>query len=69
MPKAKKEPSDMTAEQYQAARKKLKLSNYALAPKLGISRRQARRYESGETPIDATVALLIRCYLEHGLPR
>jgi DNA-binding transcriptional regulator YiaG len=67
--KKPRDPRAMDAAEYVQLREKLGLSNYALAPILGISVRQAQRYESGETAIDLTVALLLRCYVKHGLPK
>ena len=59
----------MNAAEYKAAREKLGLSNYALAPKLGVHLRTAQRYESGEIPISETVARLLQMYVKHGIPK
>lgn len=59
----------MTAAEYKAARLELGLSNYALAPKLGVHMRTAQRYESGEIPVSETVARLLQLYVKHGIPR
>jgi hypothetical protein len=56
----------MTAEEFDRALKRLGLSVYAARVPLGVSLRQAQRYSSGDTPIPATVALLLRMYLKHG---
>lgn len=53
----------MTSKEYKAAREKLGLSNYALAPVLGVSLRQAQRYEAGQSPIPLPVAKLLRLIL------
>lgn len=58
----------MTQLQYLAALHKLKLTPYAAAKVLGISLRQSHRYASGEQSVKETVARLLRCYVEHGLP-
>jgi transcriptional regulator with XRE-family HTH domain len=56
----------MTPTQYIRLRKQLGLSNYALAPALGVSLRQAQRYESGGAPIPETVAKLLKLYAKYG---
>jgi len=58
----------MTPTQYIRLRKQLGLSNYALAPILGVSLRQAQRYESGQTTIPDPVARLLTMYGKHGIP-
>lgn len=59
----------MTTKQYLAALKKLGLtpSGKATAAALGLTVRQCQRYAAGQD-VPATVALLLRMYLEHGLP-
>lgn len=59
----------MTKEEYKAARKELWLTNYDLAAKLGVHKRTAQRYESGQIPISETVARLLQMYVRHGVPR
>lgn len=58
----------MTFRQYNAALAKLGLTPYAAARVLGISLRQSHRYASGEQPVKDTIAKLLACYLEHGMP-
>jgi transcriptional regulator with XRE-family HTH domain len=58
----------MTATQYQRARKKVGYSNYALCRLLGVSLRQAQRYESGEAEIPETIARLLIMYQRFGVP-
>lgn len=58
----------MTARQYATALAKLKLTPYAAAPVLGISRSLSHKYAAGTAPVKETVALLLACYLAHGLP-
>lgn len=58
----------MTAARYKRIRKKLKLSNYALRHVIGVSMRQAQRYESGEGAVDETVARLLIMLERHGIP-
>lgn len=59
----------MTATEYKAARQEIGLSNYALAPKLGVHMRTAQRYESGEIPVSETVARLLLMYVRYGVPK
>ncbi len=59
----------MNADEYKAAREQLGLSNYALAPKLGINLRSAQRYEQGERRIPENIARLLQMYVKHGIPR
>jgi predicted transcriptional regulator len=56
----------MTPTQYIRLRKQLGLSNYALAPILGVSLRQAQRYEAGEAPIPKAIANLLQMYAKFG---
>jgi DNA-binding transcriptional regulator YiaG len=49
----------MNPAEYKLLRKKLGLSNYALAPVLGISLASAQRYEQGKWPIPEPVAKLL----------
>jgi hypothetical protein len=59
----------MTPQQYLAALRKLGLPPYgqATCAALGLRPRQIARMASGESPVKATVALLLRMYLRHGL--
>jgi hypothetical protein len=59
----------VTKKQYHAALKRLSLTpaGKATAAALGLTVRQCQRYAAGD-PIPATVALLLRMYLQHGLP-
>jgi DNA-binding transcriptional regulator YiaG len=59
----------MTARDYRAAREKLGLSNYALAPKLGIHLRTAQHYEAGTRPIPLAIARLLEAWVRHGMPK
>ena len=59
----------MTATEYKTAREQIGLSNYALAPKLGLHRRTAQRYESEEMPIPEPVARLLRMFVRYGIPK
>jgi DNA-binding transcriptional regulator YiaG len=58
----------MTPTQYIKLRKQLGLSNYALAPILGVSLRQAQRYEAGEAPIPLPVAKLLTIIERYKIP-
>lgn len=57
----------MTTKQYKDALAKLGLSHVGAAPVLGISRRQAQRLATGESPIPEPVAKLLRYMLKHGI--
>jgi plasmid maintenance system antidote protein VapI len=59
----------MWASDYRAALAELGLSPYAAAPLLGVSIRQSHRYAAGEQAVAPPVALLLRMYLAHGLPK
>ena len=50
----------MTPKQYKAALKTIGISNYKAAPWLGIALRTAQNYASGERPVPATLARLLR---------
>jgi predicted transcriptional regulator len=58
----------MNKTQYIRLREQIGLSNYALAPALGMSLRQCQRYEAGEVPIPEVVARLIEMYAAFGIP-
>lgn len=58
----------MTAKQFNDALRKLDLSVYAAAARLGLSLRQAQRIAGGHAPVPRPVALLLRAYLTHGMP-
>jgi len=49
----------MTPKQYQNARKKLGLTQVEMSVELGISHRQIRRREKGETLISVEMALAL----------
>ena len=49
----------MTPAEYKTLRTKLGLSNYALAPILGVSLASAQRYEKGSWPVPEPVAKLL----------
>jgi len=56
----------MTAEEFHAlVTKRLGLSIYAARKVLGVSLRQAQRYDAGETEIPETVAKLLRLIVKH----
>ena len=57
----------MSPREYVAARKRLELSNYAFRKLLGISLRQAQRYEAAETEIPEPVARFIRTFTRNKL--
>jgi len=59
----------MSTREFNAALAQLGLSPYGAAAWLGVSIRQSHRYASGEQPVALPVALLLRFYLEHGLPK
>jgi transcriptional regulator with XRE-family HTH domain len=59
----------MTAAQYKRIRERLKLSNYALRRVIGVSLRQAQRYEAGEQAISPTVARLMLMFERYGVPK
>lgn len=58
----------MTPKEFVELREKLDLSGYAVAKFIGISRRQARRYEAADGEIPLPVAYLLRLYVKHGVP-
>jgi DNA-binding transcriptional regulator YiaG len=57
----------MPPGEYVAARKRLELSNYAFRKLLGISLRQAQRYESAEAEIPELTARFIRTFTRNKL--
>lgn len=57
----------MKADSLTAFRERLKLSQAAMAQKLGVGRRTLGQYESGERPIPLTVALACAA-IAFGLP-
>lgn len=61
--------SDMTAAEYSKALRALDWAVVDAAPHLGVSRRQAQRFASGESPIPGPVARLIRLLLERDKPQ
>ena len=50
----------MTPEQLRAARKKIGLTQAALAEAVGVHRETINRYERGVLPIHSTVVLAVR---------
>jgi hypothetical protein len=56
----------MTPKQFHTALEKLNLSVYASGPALCISRRQAQRYASGDTPVPPSIAKLLRALIALG---
>jgi hypothetical protein len=57
----------MTKKEYRAALKKLGFSQVGIAPFLGLSRRQAQRYATGERPVPEAVAKLLRLMIRFNL--
>lgn len=55
-------------ETYRKAREAIGVSNYALAPILGVSLRQAQRWESGEAPVPEPIAKLMWFLQRDGIP-
>jgi hypothetical protein len=60
----------MTKEQYLKALKKLHLTpaSQTTVRVLGMSLRQIQAFKSGEQTVPQPVALLLRMYLQHGIP-
>lgn len=50
----------MDKEQYCKAIDKLGFSQVGIAPHIGVSRRQAQRFATGEAPVPESVAKLLR---------
>lgn len=61
-------PITLSAPQYAAIRKRLGYSNYAFRRLLGVSLRQAQRFEGGKAKIPQPVARLVLMYELHGIP-
>jgi hypothetical protein len=63
-------PQAMTIAEYLDALSQLGLTRAgkATAAALGLGIRQCIRLAQGTTPISPTIALLVKCYLRHGLP-
>lgn len=62
----RKKPDDtMLSQEYRQALEKLSLSIVGAAPFLGVAWRQSQRYASGDSPVPATVAKLLRIFLKH----
>ena len=57
----------MTRTQYRAAIERLGLSIVGAAKVLGVSRRQAQRFASGESPVPEPVAKLLRLMIKHNV--
>lgn len=58
----------LSAKEYHAIRTRFGYSNYAWRHIIGVSMRQAQRYESGETKIPETCARLMLMFDAHGIP-
>lgn len=58
----------MSGRQYQKIRETLDYSNYAFCHVIGVSLRQAQRYELDQTPIPQPVIRLLMMLAEHGIP-
>lgn len=58
----------LSAKEYRAIRERYGFSNYAWRRIIGVSLRQAQRYEQGETDIPETVARLMRLLEVRGIP-
>lgn len=58
----------LTPEQYRIIREQCGYSNYAWRRIIGVSLRQAQRYENGDCRIPETVARLMWCLAAHGVP-
>lgn len=58
----------LSPKEYRAIRERFGFSNYAWRRMIGVSLRQAQRYEAGETEIPETVARLMRLLDAHGIP-
>jgi len=58
---------DMTAAQFKAALRRLRLSVYAGGPALGLSLRQAQRVAAGDSPVPRPVAKLLRLAARYGV--
>jgi DNA-binding transcriptional regulator YiaG len=53
----------MSAAQFRAAVKRLRLSQAALARRLKVNVRTARRWASGESAVPEPIALLLTCWV------
>jgi DNA-binding transcriptional regulator YiaG len=62
-----KQPA-MTAEEFNAALRKLKLSVYASRRVLGVSLSTAQKYSGGLSPIPMPIARLLKLLQRHGIP-
>ena len=58
----------MKPDQYRQVREHLGHSNYAFRRLLGVSLRQAQRYESGETRVPPVVQRLLFMFARFGVP-
>lgn len=56
----------MTPTQYRAAIAQLGLSQERAGLWLGVSKRQGRRWASGESPIPKAVEMILNDYIEQG---
>ncbi len=59
----------MTAEEIKTIRQSLKLSQRALAARLGLSERQYVRYEAGDSLVPPPVAILIDIMVAGKIPK
>lgn len=60
--------NNMGAREYLQALQKLGLTPYSASKVLGVSLSTSHRIARGEQALPRTVALLLACYLTHGLP-
>jgi predicted transcriptional regulator len=56
----------MTRTEYRQALRSLSMTPYKVAKYLGVSRRQAHRYASGETGVPGPVAMVLRELVKNG---
>jgi transcriptional regulator with XRE-family HTH domain len=59
----------MTPEQFKGGRVALGLTQAALGAFLGVSMRQVRRYETGESVIPGPLAILIDILIDKRIPK
>jgi transcriptional regulator with XRE-family HTH domain len=58
----------ISAAQYKRIRETIGLANSTLCRKLGISMKQAYRYENGHAPVTETVGKLLLMFDRFGIP-
>ena len=56
----------MTAEEFKQERQRLKISQAAMAKRLGVSLQAVYYYETGRRKVPQPVALLLHCLAEKG---